>query len=55
MFRDSFNYLSGELEISTSVDGLQYIGYEGTHSGLHIVPSDSCRSPQNSHLRYASE
>jgi hypothetical protein len=37
VFRDSFKSLYEELGISTSVDGLQYIGHERTYSGLYMA------------------
>ena len=48
VFRDSFKSLCEELGVSTSVDGLQYIGHEGTYNGLHIVLSNARRSSKSS-------
>jgi hypothetical protein len=35
VFRDSFNSLCKDLGLSSSVDGWQRIGHEGTYSELH--------------------
>lgn len=48
VFRDSFKSLCGDRRVSTSVDGLQHIGPEGTYNGLYSSLSNEYRSPKSS-------